>query len=334
MVASSRVTIKDVAKRAGVSIASVSRYINKSFQVGKNKRLKIEEAIKELNYRPSLYARRLAGGKLNTFGLIIPGYEGIFYSYYALSIIREVASALDNAGIDLHLNIYRKKDLFNPSLVDGVIVADIVSNQEQVSRLIKEDVPLVVINRRVSDSGVSFVAVDNYKGAYEAVEFLINHGHKKIAHLAGDLKVQCAQDRLGGYKDAFSKNGLKVNDKYVGVTNFSRIQAREELEKMFSSKEPPTAFFCCSDEVASEVISFGEENSIKIPEKLSVIGFDDNPNCLHSGLMLTTVRQPFARMAQEAVKILQEKTAKETPPKRLTLESKLIIRDTVSFLKK
>ncbi|MCF7916700.1 MAG: LacI family transcriptional regulator [Candidatus Omnitrophica bacterium] len=330
---SSKVTIKEVAKRAGVSIATVSRYINKSLHLREKNRRRIEKAIEELNYHPLIYARRLAGGKLNTFGLIIPGYEGIFYSFYALKIIREVAAALDKEEIDMHLNIYRNQDNFNSSLVDGVIMADIISNNDQLLRLKKEETPVVVINRELADKDVSFVAVDNYKGAYEATEFLISHGHKKIAHLAGDLEVQCARQRVDGFKGALKKNGIKENPNYICETNFSRAKAREELQKLFSTKKFPTAIFCCSDEVASEVLSFADEHSINVPDKLSVIGFDDNPNFSYGNLMLTTVRQPIDKMAYEAVKILKQVIDKKIPPQKLILEPKLVIRDTVGFFK-
>ncbi|MCF7873612.1 MAG: LacI family transcriptional regulator [Candidatus Omnitrophica bacterium] len=329
---SSKVTIKEVASKAGVSIATVSRYINKSIRLREKNRRKIEKAIEELNYHPLVYARRLAGGKLNTFGLIIPGYEGIFYSFYALKIIREVAVALDEKEIDMHLNIYRNKDIFNSSLVDGVIMADVISNKDQLLRLKKEKVPLVVINRKISDKDISFVAVDNYKGAYEATEFLINHGHKNIVHLAGDLEVQCAKQRVEGFNAALEKNGIKKKGNSICQINFSRAKAREELNKLFSSKEKPTAIFCCSDEVASEVLNFADENSIKVPQSLSVIGFDDNPNLSYRDLMLTTVRQPLDQMAREAVKILRQTIDKKTPPQKVVLEPKLVIRDTVGFL--
>ncbi|MFO8053202.1 MAG: LacI family DNA-binding transcriptional regulator [Candidatus Omnitrophota bacterium] len=330
---SSKVTIKEVAAKAGVSIATVSRYINKSIRLREQNRRRIEKAIEELNYHPLVYARRLAGGKLNTFGLIIPGYEGIFYSFYALKIIREVAAALDEKEIDMHLNIYRNKDIFNSSLVDGVIMADVISNREQLLRLKKEEVPLVVINRKMSGQNVSFVAVDNYKGAYEATEFLINHGHKKIIHLAGDPEVQCGRQRVDGFKAALKKNGIKERSNSVCLTNFSRAKARDELNKLFSAKNLPTAIFCCSDEVASEVLNFADENSIKVPQDLSVIGFDDNPNLSYRDLMLTTVRQPLDQMAKEAVKILQQTIDKKIPPQKVILEPKLVIRDTVGFLK-
>ena len=134
---SSRITITDVAKRAGVSIATVSRFLNNSFVKEKN-RVKVERAVRELDYEPFIFARHLAGGRLDVFGLIIPGYEGVFYSFYALEIIREVAFALNQKAIDLHLNIFWNKDTFKASLVDGIIMADVIGNEKQLERFIKK----------------------------------------------------------------------------------------------------------------------------------------------------------------------------------------------------
>jgi len=295
-------------------------------------RKRIEEVVKELNYQPLLYARRLAGGKLDTFGLIIPGYEGIFYSFYALEIIREVASSLGVKGIDLHLNIFWDKDNFKTSLIDGVIMADVIGNENQLKRLVAEDVPLVVINRQIEDVDVSCVAVNNFKGAYEATEFLVHHGHKRVAHLAGDLRVKCAQDRVEGYKSALEKNGVALLKDYIKITNFSRKEARFKLEELFSLKNPPTAVFCCSDEIASEVLNFAEERRIIVPKELSVVGFDDNPHCLYGNLMLTTIRQPLKAMVQQAVKILEENVESKKSTQQIVLDTELIIRDTVDFI--
>ncbi|MCF7907953.1 MAG: LacI family transcriptional regulator [Candidatus Omnitrophica bacterium] len=329
---SSKITIKDVARKAGVSIATVSRFIN-NFPLRQENKDKVERAINELNYQPLLYARRLAGGKLNTFGLILPGYEGIFYSFYALEIIREVAASTAQNSIDLHLNIFWDKDNFQSSLVDGVIMADVIGNDQQLERLTKEEVPLIVINRRIDDPRISSISVDNFKGAYEAVEFLIHHGHKRIAHLAGDLRVQCSQERIDGYKSALVKNKIEFREDYVKSTNFSRKDAREGLDELFAKvDEAPTAIFCCSDEVASEVLSFAEEKRIEVPRSLSVIGFDDNPHCLYGNLMLTTVRQPLKAMVQQGVKILKDTIDENKPPQKLVLDTELIIRDTVGFL--
>jgi len=249
-----------------------------------------------------------------------------------LEIIREVAVSLGTNDIDLHLNIFWNKDNFKTSLIDGVIMADIIGNDKQLKRLIKEDIPLVVVNRQIEDSDINCVAVNNFKGGYEATEFLIHHGHKRVAHLAGDLRVQCAQDRVEGYKSALEKNGVGLVEEYIKTTNFSRKEARLRLEELFSSKNPPTAIFCCSDEIASEVLSFAEEKRMEVPKDLSVIGFDDNPHCLYGNVMLTTVRQPLKAMVHQAVKILKENIESKKPARKIVLDTELIIRDTVSFL--
>jgi len=179
---------------------------------------------------------------------------------------------------------------------------------------------------------VNAVSINNFKGAFEATDFLIHHGHKNIVHLAGDLSVQCAQERLEGYKKALEKNGLEARKDYIRTTGFSRKEAREQLEKIFVSKKVPTAIFCCSDEIASEVLSFAEEKRISVPKELSIIGFDDNPRCLYGNLMLTTVRQPLAAMVAKAIQILKDSVDARKPAQKIVLDTELIIRDTVSFL--
>ncbi|MDD5583994.1 MAG: LacI family DNA-binding transcriptional regulator [Candidatus Omnitrophica bacterium] len=332
MSSSNKITIKEVAKRAGVSIATVSRYLNNPSSLKDENRRKVDRVAREVNYQPLMYARRLAGGKLNTFGLIIPGYEDIFYSFYALEIIRGVGMALDKEELDLHLHIFSGKDTFKTSLVDGAIFADIIGNDAQLQRLSKEEFPLVVINRKLDDPAISCVSINNFKGAYDATEFLTHHGHKRIAHLAGDVRVQCANERLEGYKAALKKNGLEVKSEYIKFTKFSRKEARDTLEELFALKNPPTAVLCCSDEVASEALAYSEEKRINVPKDLSVIGFDDNPHCLYGSLMLTTVRQPIMKMASLGVEILRDTLKKKLPPQKIVLETELIVRDTVNFL--
>jgi LacI family transcriptional regulator len=208
----------------------------------------------------------------------------------------------------------------------------VIDNTAQLKRLTNEKFPLVVINKKIEDSQVSYVAIDNFKGAYNATEFLIHHGHRFIAHLAGDLRVQCAKDRLDGYKAALEKNKIKVREEYIKNTNFSSKEARDKLEELFALKEPPTAIFCCSDDVASEVLVYSEEKKIKVPKQLSVIGFDDNLHRLYGNLMLTTVRQPIDKMTSLGVDILCDIVDKKAAPKKVMLDTELIIRDTVDFI--
>lgn len=328
-----RTTIKEVAKEARVSIATVSRCLANPTSVKKQSRERILHAVKKLHYRPQLYARKLAGGRLNTLGLIIPGYEGIFYSFYALEIIRCIARTLEDKEYDLHLHIFWEKDRFRTSLVEGVIFADIIGNERQLVRVLKEGLPCVVINRKVTEHNVSWVAVDNFKGAYEAVDFLVHQGHKRIAHIAGDLRVQCAQERLDGYRAALQRNRLPIERKYTKIADFSPLKAKQVAEELLSQPRAPTAIFCASDEMAFEVLNVAQERKICVPDELSIIGFDDNPQCLYKSVSLTTVRQPLGRVASLGVEILENLVkGRQQGVRKEAVLPELVIRDSAGHI--
>jgi len=274
----SKPTINEVARKAGVSLATVSRFLANPFSVKEKNRKKIDEAVKELNYKPSLFARKLAGGRAGIYGLIIPGYEGVFHSYYALEIIRGIGFVLEELNIDLYLHIWWQKDNFNTSLVDGVIFADIVGNEEQLERIKKEGLPFVVLNKKMGDD-ISYVTIDNFFGGYRATEFLIKHGHRYIAHIAGDLRVEAALERLNGYKEALRKYGLEAKDEYIKVVNFSPLEAKKATEELLELETPPTAIFAASDEMAIEILFLLQRKGVNVPCDISLIGFDDNPVC-------------------------------------------------------
>jgi len=330
-VGSSKITINDVAREAGVSIATVSRFLNNPSSIRIENRKKLEAVVSRMDYKPLVYARRLAGGKLGVFGLIVPGYEGLFSSFFASEIIRGVGVSLERFNLDLHLHIYNKRDRFNNSLVDGVIFADIIDNQDQLERLVSHQIPCIVINRKIEDINAGYIAIDNFKGAYQAVEYLIKHGHKLIAHIAGDEKVQGARERVEGYRSALASHNIAVNEDYLKSSDFSRLEARKAVEQLFSLSAPPTAIFAASDEMAIEVINFAHNQGIKVPEDISVIGFDDNPSCSYEHISLTTVRQPLFQMASQAVEALHSVLEKEEDFPRIVLDPELVIRDTVGL---
>ncbi|MCK4810568.1 MAG: LacI family DNA-binding transcriptional regulator [Candidatus Omnitrophica bacterium] len=328
--AAQKSTINDVAREAGVSIATVSRFLNNPSSIKEENRKKVEKTVKKLKYSPLLYARKLAGGKSGVYGLIIPGYEGVFYSFYAMEIIRGIGFVLESLNIDLYLHIFRNKDKFNSSLVDGVIFADIIGNDNQLKRVIKEKIPCVVINKIVDELEVSSVTIDNFKGGYLATEFLINHGHKNIVHIAGDLEVQCARERLEGYKSALIKNNIKIKDSYIKTANFSRLKVKKCMEECFSGKNNFTAVFAASDEMAAEVITFAQDKGLEVPQQISVVGFDDNPFCnRYNNIGITTVRQPLQQMASSAVNILKKLIEKKKEIKKIIFPPELVIRDSV-----
>jgi LacI family transcriptional regulator len=325
------VRIQDVAKAAGVSITTVSRVINRSPTVSQENRIKVEEAIKRLKYRPSKLAQALAKGINETVGLIIPRYEGIFYSFYALELIRGIGTLCDALKLDLLLHVTNGRTFLDLKSIGGVIFADIVGNRKQLEYVLEEDIPCVVINNLVEDLNVNCIAIDNVKGAFEATDYLIKLGHRRIAHITGDLITQAAVQRLEGYQRALEENKLVTRDDYIFKTDYSRPKARESAQKILELKERPTAVFVASDTMALEVMGVFFENGLDVPKDISIIGFDDNPMGLYGQVSLTTVRQPLIKMAEEGVKKLNLiMKGRDKKIEKVSLSPELIIRDSTA----
>lgn len=301
---SKTVSIEDVARLAGVSITTVSRVINKFPSVKERNRIRVLEAVKELKFQPSVFAQRLATGKSNVVALVIPRYEGVFYSFYALELIRGIGTLCAVLKLDLLLHLTDARSTLNIKGAGGVIFADLIGNRHQLEDALAAGTPCVVINNYVEDLNVSCIAIDNEGGAFEAVNYLISLGHRKIAHITGDLITQAAAMRFEGYKRALKKNNIPFNEDYVFKTDYSRGQAREAAENLVKMKDAATAVFVASDSMALEVMTVARELGKDIPRDLSIIGFDDNPSGLDAPVALTTVRQPLIRMAEESVKEL------------------------------
>ncbi|MDD3374289.1 MAG: LacI family DNA-binding transcriptional regulator [Candidatus Omnitrophica bacterium] len=323
------ISIEDVAARAGVSITTVSRVINNVSTVSKRNRVKVEEAVAHLNFKPNVSAQRLAKGLNTAVGLVMPGYPGIFHSFYAIEIIRGIGHACETLKLDLIFHITNGYNPLNTNNVGGVIFADIIENRKQIEATLAEGIPCMVINNMVEDLDINFIAVDNVKGAQSAIEYLVSLGHQKIATVAGSLQTQSGLHRLQGYKNALKKKNIAINEDYIYEGDYSRRSARLGLEHLLSLKEKPTAIFAASDDMALEIINVAIEKGLKVPEDLSVVGFDDNPNGLYGSVGLTTMRQPLFKMAEDAVRHLNSIVGgrRHTPIKSL-LDPELIIRES------
>lgn len=325
-------SIDDVARLAGVSITTVSRVINKVGTVKEKNRSKVMDVVKELKFQPSIFAQRLATGKSNVVALLIPRYEGVFYSFYALELIRATGTLCEAFKLDLllHLTNSNSRIPLNLRGVGGIIFSDIIGTRYQVEEALSSGIPCVVINNYVQDLPISCIAVDNSGGAKAAVKYLVNSGHKKIAHISGDINTQAAAKRMEGYIEALKESGIPLKEEYIFRTDYSRGQARGAAEKLFKIPEPPTAVFVASDSMALEVMAVARELGKNIPGDLSIVGFDDNPSGLYGPVALTTVRQPLIKMAEEGVKELNRlmNAKKETSPKKIILATELVVRES------
>ncbi|HOW35266.1 MAG TPA: LacI family DNA-binding transcriptional regulator [Candidatus Omnitrophota bacterium] len=326
-----RISIEDVARRAGVSITTVSRVINNVPTVSKQNRIKVEEAVAHLKFKPNLAAQRLASGLNNSVGLVMPGYPGLFHSFYAIELIRGVGHACETLHLDLVFHISDGNSPVNTNAMGGVIFADIIENKKQVQEVLEEGVPCIVINNIVEDLDVNYIAVDNIKGAKIATEYLVGLGHKRIATITGNVNTQAGAHRLDGFKETLEKKGITLRDEYIYKGDYSRRCARSAVEEFLSLKNPPTAIFAASDDMALEAIEVVMEKRLKVPQDISIIGFDDNPSALYGPIGLTTIRQPLFKMAEEAVRYLNAIVAgKKTTPAKIILSPDLVTRESCS----
>ena len=329
MGAARKISIEDVAKRAGVSITTVSRVINNVPTVNEKSRAAVEEAIAYLKFKPNVSAQRLARGLNNAVGLVMPGYPGIFHSFYAIELIRGIGHACETLRLDLVFHITDGYNPLNTNNVGGVIFADIIENRKQIMAALEEGIPCMVINNIVDDLDINYIAVDNVKGGRLATEYLIGLGHKKIAIITGNLHTQAGLQRFEGYQQALKKKDIPVHKEYIYKGDYSRRCARIAIEEFLALKNPPTAIFACSDDMALEVIAVAMERGLNVPEGLSVIGYDDNPAGIYGPVGLTTMKQPLFKMAEDAVKHLNAIVlGKKKAPVKVLLIPDLITRDS------
>ncbi|MBF0387917.1 MAG: LacI family DNA-binding transcriptional regulator [Candidatus Omnitrophica bacterium] len=324
-----RVNIKDVARLAKVSITTVSRVINKLPSVTKRNIARVEAAVAELKYRPNISAQRLASGSNNAVGLVMPGYPGIFHSFFAIEIIRGVGHACEVFKQDMVFHISDGVTPLNSSYMGGIIFADIIENRAQLEDSLSRHIPCLVINNVVQDVDVSYIAINNIKGGDIAAKYLLSFGHKRIATVTGNLKTQAGFDRFDGFMKAMDEAGIEIPKEYVYRGDYSRRSARQAAEFLFSMKERPTAIFAQSDDMAMEIIAVAFEMGIRVPEDVSIIGFDDSPLAMYGPIGLTTVRQPIFEMAEKAVGILHEMINGTRDTRlRLAMDPELIVRES------
>ena len=330
-----KVSISDVAKRAKVSIATVSRVLNNLSTVSPKNQTKVEEAIAHFRFKPNVNAQRLASGINNAIGLVMPGYPGIFHSFYAIEIIRGVGHACEALRLDLLFHITDGTNPINTHSVGGIIFADIIENRKQVEAAIHLGTPCVIINNKVDDLDLNYIAVDNILGGEMAAEYLTGLGHKRLAMVTGNLNTQAGLYRLEGFKKFLENKNMPLSQEYIYEGDYSRRCARIAAEQFFKLKNPPTAIFAASDEMALETMAFLLERNIKVPQDISIIGFDDNPACLYSPVALTTIRQPLFKMAEDSVRLLSSIIqGKNKSPGKIVLPPELVLRESCGSPKK
>ena len=321
--------IAHVAKVAGVSTTTVSRVINKVPTVSEDNSRRVLEAIRKLNYRPNPNARRLASGRRDTLGLVIPRFADMFRSFHVIELLKGTGTAADRLKLNLLLHVTDGRSFLDLSTVDGVLFTDIDGNEDQVDMLFDQDIPCVVMTNFIKELPVSCIAVDNRTASEQVVNYLAGLGHREIATITGHLRTPIGIDRLDGYLKAMKARGFEVKPHFVQRGDYTGASAREPAKRLLTHQERPTAIFAASDEMAVTTMETAFELGLRVPEEVSIVGFDDSPIAAFAKVPLTTVWQPLSQVGELSVELLQKLIlGKQRRPVKTLLGTKLIERQS------
>ncbi|NLS11300.1 HTH-type transcriptional repressor PurR [Vibrio sp. SM6] len=328
-------TIKDVARLAGVSTTTVSHVINKTRFVAEATQEKVMQAVNELNYAPSAVARSLKCNTTRTIGMLVTQSTNQFFS----EVIDGVESYCYRQGYTLILcntgGIYEKQRDYIRMLaekrVDGILVmcSDLTEElKEMLDRQV--DIPKVVMDWGPESSKADKIIDNSEEGGYLATKFLIDNGHKDIACLSGQFEKAICQERISGFKRAMNEANLPINQEWLLEGNFECDTAVLTAEKITAMAKRPSAVFCFNDNMALGLMSRLQQNGIRIPDEISVIGYDNIELAEYFSPPLTTIHQPKRRVGKNAFEILLERIKDKEHEKRVfEMHPEIVVRDTV-----
>jgi LacI family transcriptional regulator len=332
-------TIKEVASRAGVSTATVSHVINNTRYVSDPVRQRVQEAMDELGYRPNVFARSLRQGKTRTLGLILPDSANPFYA--------ELGHALENAAFLRNYNVIlcstcssieRERiyfDLLLDKQVDGIILDTEELDPGEIINRLPTDYPIVLVDRNFSEDIFDTVLTDNRLGGYLATRYLVELGHTRIACVTGPSNFLGAAHRLQGYQKALAESGIPPEPGLIVYGDFTAGSGHHAAQLLLQLPEPPTAVFVGNDMMAIGFLRSALDMHLKIPEELSIIGFDDLELCMYLYPALTTFAQPKAEIGEKAIQLLLDRIENpKLPLREILIPPSLVIRESTSIRRK
>lgn len=325
------VTLEEIARAAGVSPSTVSRILNGTVRVSSAKRQAVEQAIAQFRYRPNVLARSLASGRTDTIGVLTQTVASPFYAEW----LRAIEDALFEPGltpvfVSSRWNLEEERsriEQFIARRVDGIIILHGQLDETRLEEFSRQT-PIVVLGRTLEErpSLVGF-PIDNVQGAFDATQHLIAQGHRKIAFIAGPTSHTDALERLVGYRMALEEAGIGFDAIRVEQGDFLETGGVAAMERLFERDVGFTAVFCANDQTAYGARLVLYRRGLRVPEDISLVGFDDVPTSLYTTPPLTTVRQPIyqlGRQAAEAIVGLIRKEPVTSSPAPLSL----VVRET------
>ena len=327
-------TIREVARRAGVSIKTVSRVVNNEPNVRPETRERVQKAVRELDYEPLPAARGLAGRRTFSLGLL---YENPHEFSYIQRILEGAHAACEAKG---HALVLRPcgddvtpavvRQFVRQTRVDGVLLtAPIADRPDVTSLLLDSGIAFAQISPRETNPDWTSVGPDDAAASRALTEHVLTSGHRRIGFIEGDPKHGASHKRLAGHLGCLREHGLAADPALIVAGNFDFESGKRGFQALWGLSDPPTAIIACNDDTAAGVVVAAHERGIGIPGTLSVAGFDDSPTATHTWPALTTVRQPIAAIAFRAAELLIANVAGE-PPRQETFDCDLVVRASMA----
>jgi LacI family transcriptional regulator len=327
------VTMKDVARRADVSTATVSHVINETRYVSDELKARVYQAMKELNYHPAAIARSLRRRRTRNIGMIVPD---ISYPFLA-----EVAGGVEDAAFELGYNVIfcdSNGDLGKEAIcigllqekkVDGIVFVAAGESSRHVQGLSEQGMPVVVCDRELPGVEVDTVIADNVGSGHQATEHLIGLGHRHIGCIAGPRELEISNKRVEGCKRALGRYGISLREELTVRGDFRCRGGYEATRELLALGEPPTAVFACNDLMAMGAICAVSQKKLRIPQDIAIVGCDDIALASFTNPSLTTVAQPKHEIGVAAVEMLVERIRdKDRPSTKRLLPTELVLRDS------
>ncbi len=328
-------TIKDVARKANVSVATVSRVLNHQSGYSEETKQKVLQAIKEMGYQPNAIARGLINKRTQTIGVLFPKLSSMFSSQL-LHGIEYTAHERDHSVVVCNTDKNGKRtvkylQVLREKQVDGIIFTSEVLTEEYFRVLTAMKIPVVLLSTRSEKYPFPHVKVDDKQAAYDATRYLIQRGHRKIAMISGDQTDPIAgKPRIEGYKEALAAYGIPFQENLLAFGSFGFHSGVMAMEKFLQSKVEFTAVFAASDEMAVGAMSAAFRHGIKVPDQLSVIGYDNLRLAEMTTPPLTTVAQPLFEMGKQAAEMLLQMIETKTEVPGRILPHEIIERQSVA----
>ncbi|MCB8995287.1 MAG: LacI family DNA-binding transcriptional regulator [Bacteroidales bacterium] len=330
------VTIKDIARELGISPSTVSRALKDHPDISPQTKIQVRELVEKMKYKPNAVALSLRSRKTNIIGVIVPEMVHHFFSSVISGIEEEAIKAGFNVMI-FQSNESYERELLNvqallSSRVDGVLVSISKTTQKfsHLKELMDNEIPVVLFDRATDELETDKVIVDDFAGAFEAVEYLIKSGCRRIAHFAAPQHLKIGYLRQRGYISALEKNGIEVDDELI-IKCDTHDLAMENTAKIMALPNPPDAIFAVNDMTATGVLKILKRLKLRVPEDISVVGFTDGLVSTVTDPPLTTVSQHGFEMGVIAAKILLKRIEEGTEnfvPQTEVIKTDLVIRES------